>query len=416
MNEEQLGFDPTIVSAGDQKYIEIERNGQRERLVIDQLMKKAPCVAGRATTCWKAHRQGDPSPLVIKDSWQYPEREEEGELLRDATESGVINVARYYHHETVRVGGIDDDILSNVRRGLDITEAANYRAELSLPRNSLRRGQSNVINRKRSSSQTDTSIPPSKRSCSSSPTKLGRNSLPNRIHRRIIVRDYGKPIYYASSRAALLVALEGCINGYESLHTQAGMLQCDISPANLMMNEDDDNDNPSWPSFLIDLDLAIKEKRHGFSGARGKTGTRARGKAGTRAFMAIGVLLGERHSFMHDLESFFWVLFWICIHYDRPSKERVVSRFEKWNYVDTTELAMIKKGVVNDESDFLESAEENFSRYYQPMILWVNRLRRVVFPSGSRWKAPNEGLYLDMKVILQAAQKDPKVLGEEDAQ
>lgn len=67
-------------------------------------MKRAPCVAGRATTCWKAHREGDKTnhregdktntPLVIKDSWQYPEREEEGKLLAEATEKGVVNVAR----------------------------------------------------------------------------------------------------------------------------------------------------------------------------------------------------------------------------------------------------------------------------------------------------------------------------------
>ncbi|OCK73362.1 hypothetical protein K432DRAFT_271929, partial [Lepidopterella palustris CBS 459.81] len=37
MDQEQLGFDPTIVSNGDMKYIEIERNGQRERPIIDQL-------------------------------------------------------------------------------------------------------------------------------------------------------------------------------------------------------------------------------------------------------------------------------------------------------------------------------------------------------------------------------------------
>ena len=100
----------------------------------------------------------------------------------------------------------------------------------------------------------------------------------------------------ASSKASLLGALEGCIAGYESLHTRAGMLQCDISPNNLVINEEDNN--PSWSAFLIDFDLAIKEQREKPSGARGK--------AGTRAFMANGVLHDdEQHSFMHDLESFF---------------------------------------------------------------------------------------------------------------
>jgi serine/threonine protein kinase len=115
------------------------------------------------------------------------------------------------------------------------------------------------------------------------------------VHRRVITSDYGKPLYKASSRAAILAALEGGIEGYESLYTQAGIIQCDISIGNLIMNEEDNN--PSWPAFLIDFNLAIKEKREGPSGAQGKTGT--------RAFMAIGVLLGEKHSFRHDLESFF---------------------------------------------------------------------------------------------------------------
>jgi hypothetical protein len=39
----------------------------------------------------------------MKDSWQYPERSKEGELLRESTKKDVVNVARYYHHRTVRV-------------------------------------------------------------------------------------------------------------------------------------------------------------------------------------------------------------------------------------------------------------------------------------------------------------------------
>lgn len=63
----------------------------------------------------------------------------------------------------------------------------------------------------------------------------------------------------------------------------------------------------SWSSFLIDLDLAVKEDREKSSGAPNKTGT--------RAFMSIGALYGEKRSFRHDLESFFGgFFFWICIH------------------------------------------------------------------------------------------------------
>ncbi|EDN98260.1 hypothetical protein SS1G_13118 [Sclerotinia sclerotiorum 1980 UF-70] len=113
---------------------------------------------------------------------------------------------------------------------------------------------------KRLISQIDAPLPPSKRPCLISLTKADTNVLQNRVHRRVILRDYGKPIYMASSPAALLNALKDCIEGYESLH-KAGFLHRDISINNLMINED--KENPSWPSFLIDLDLAIKETRGG---------------------------------------------------------------------------------------------------------------------------------------------------------
>lgn len=45
--------------------------------------------------------------------------------------------------------------------------------------------------------------------------------------------------------------------------------------------------------------------------------------------MAIGSLLGEKHSFIHDLELFFWVIFWICIYYKRLGEGKVVIRFNK---------------------------------------------------------------------------------------
>ncbi|KAH9206687.1 hypothetical protein DL95DRAFT_450719 [Leptodontidium sp. 2 PMI_412] len=136
--------------------------------------------------------------LVIKDSWQYPEREEEGELLREATNKGVVNIARYYHHETVRVGGKDDNIRSNIREGLDITKAANYHQKASMrpPSTSAvgapRKGRSSSnTGQKWPSSCTDSPLPPGKRrSCSSFPTKAGSNAVPNWVHRRVSVRDY----------------------------------------------------------------------------------------------------------------------------------------------------------------------------------------------------------------------------------
>ncbi|PKY05935.1 hypothetical protein P168DRAFT_250930 [Aspergillus campestris IBT 28561] len=408
MNNEELGYDPSIISTSDgTRFIEITRDGQPERLFLDGLMRGASCIVGRATTCWKAHREDESDkPLVVKDSWQYPEREDEGELLREAAEKQVINVARYYYHGTVQIHGKDDDIQGAVRKGLDLKHARRHHQDHSnttpnTAAESAKTGRStSSAGRKRTSSHLSPAEPPTKRTCSTSPARSEHDPEENRVHRRIIVRDYGVPIYKAMSRVAMLSAFAECIEGYESLHRKAGFLQGDISTGNLILNKD--GGKHSWPAFLIDLDLAIKEQREQPSGARGKTGT--------RAFMAIGLLLGEKHSFMHDLESFFWVILWICIHHDGPSVSKVVRRFERWNYVDLEELAELKKGAVAHEGDFIRMTDEHFSDFYKPLGPWVNRLRKMVFPNGGRWEEENKGLYSQMKTMLKDACKDPGVL------
>ncbi|PMD53352.1 uncharacterized protein K444DRAFT_646753 [Hyaloscypha bicolor E] len=336
-----------VLAAQDTRRFEFDRLGGI-RLIIDGLMMR------------KAYCEGDLQiPLIIKDFWY------------------------------------------NIRKELDIIKAENYRPEYSIISSSasiagIRKGRSSsTAGLKRLSSQTGTSLPPSKRSCSISPTKAVSNALPNRVYRRIILRDYGKPIYKAGSRAALLAALEGCIKGYESLR-KAGFLYRDISINNLIINED--KENPSWPSFLIDLDLGIKEIRREASGARGKTGT--------RAFIAIRALLGKQYLFMHDLESIFWVLFWICIYYDGPNQERVILQFDKWNYVDMEELAKLKLGTVAKEAIFMKTITDNFTSYFEPLIPWVNRLWKIVFPRDRPYEQEDEGLYPRMKGILREACED----------
>ncbi|KAI0977545.1 hypothetical protein F4678DRAFT_468674 [Xylaria arbuscula] len=101
----------------------------------------------------------------------------------------------------------------------------------------------------------------------------------------------------------------------------------------------------------------------------------AKEKTGTRAFMAIGVLSGDDHSFMDDLESFFWVLFWVCIHYDGQGRGRT-------GY---------------------------FTPYYQVMMPWIEKSWEVVFPNSRSWRRENQELYSQMRQIFRDAQNDPLV-------
>ncbi|KAL2809727.1 hypothetical protein BJX63DRAFT_434895 [Aspergillus granulosus] len=389
INKDGQQLDPTIHTSSDgEQYIQIERNGRSERIVIDQLVRRSSCIVGRATTCWKAHYQGDnaETPLVIKDSWQYPERDEEGELLRMATAGGVVKVARYYYHETVKNGGEVDDT-RGLRKGLDLSQATYYQSTPS------------------EFSRSDTQVTSGATGdCSGSSKKRKRSlvtpgqKILHRVHRRVIVQDYGIPIYKAKSPLAMLSAIKSCLKGYKSLHEKVGLLQGDISTGNLMISDEEDH---PWPGFLVDLDLAIKATRKGSSGA----------KTGTRAFMAISLLLGKKHTFMHDLESFFWVIFWICIHYDGPTKKsKVIPMFERWNYADMEELAFWKQGIVSVPQNFIMMVDKNITPFYRPLAPWLNRLRKVVFPSGKPFKNPDLALYSKMKRVLRDAQRDPNVI------
>ncbi|KAI1744015.1 hypothetical protein F4680DRAFT_408192 [Xylaria scruposa] len=400
MRDEDVGFDPTIRTENGRHVVTITRNGKTERFVVDNIMPRTSgSLVSRATTCWLAHREDDPqTSFVIKDYWQDWQgtargEEGEGELLKYAAEKGVDNVVRYYHHETVVVRGQVDDVRNNVRGELDITKA-NLCSEPALSSTTETLG----TKRKRSSGRTGTPPPPSKRPCLGSAD--GSSALPNRIHRRIIVRDHGKKIHKASSRVALLRALEGCINGHKSLH-KAGILHRDISIGNLIINED--VNNPSPFSFLIDLDHAIKEER--LSASEKKTGT--------LIFMSIGVLKGDRHSFMDDLESFFWVLLWICINYE--ARGEYIEPCMLAGYLDRNnirDLFVFKKSLIDEEPYFLKKAQESFTPYYQPLIRWVNELRKVVFPNDRRWMEEDPLLYARMTAVLQEAQEDPEVLAE----
>ncbi|KAI1112299.1 hypothetical protein F5Y14DRAFT_463577 [Nemania sp. NC0429] len=353
MDDEALGFDPTIVKTDRQQYIGVKHNEKAKRLVLDELIKPAGFI-GRATDSWQS--------LGRNEEGKSPDRNNEGELLQEATALGITNVARHYSHKTVRVKAQDDDVVGNIRKGLDITQASNYRNE----------------------------------------------PLRNRIHRRIVLRHFRKPIYQASSRAALLRALEGCIQGHKSLYEKAGLLHRDISINNLMINEA--SEETSFSSFLIDLDHAVKADQ---TEANRTEASGAKEVAGTRPFIATGVLLGLHpcHTYTDDLESFFWVLFWICTHYDGNGQSRK-TRFSDWINEEPSQLGVMKLRLASDSRYFIPEMNKWFTPYYKPLIPWVDKLRKVVFPSDRSWQREDETLYFRMKEILRDAQNCPLVTAD----
>ncbi len=129
---------------------------------------------------------------------------------------------------------------------------------------------------------------------------------------------------------------------------------------------------------------------------------------GTRFFMAIGALLGEHHSFMHDLESVFWSLFWVCIHWNGPGENPRKSEFEDWDYLSTNKLAEAKAGRVSNR--IFNTVDINFTTYCKPLISCLKELHKVVFPGGVARLEEDRGLYTQMKSVLKKAGGDPAAL------
>lgn len=99
----------------------------------------------------------------------------------------------------------------------------------------------------------------------------------------------------------LLTTLRDAIKAHRSLFLKGNILHRDVSKNNIIITNPDKTG--SFAGMLIDLDLA-KVLSSGRSGARHQTGT--------MEFIAIKVLLGIDHTYRHDLESFFYVLIWLC--------------------------------------------------------------------------------------------------------
>ncbi len=246
MDDERLGFDPDLHKSAGERVVTIIKDGAKEHLRLkDRIRSSADCIVGRATTCWTAHREGDESEeFVVKDSWQYVDRPEEGSLLRDADKAGVKNIAKYYHHEDVYFNGKRDCVISNIRNNMrDHKETvypladeegslassawldadADPGAQGSHGKKSKQQkklgkkvvqSKGRATKKKRPSAEDATNSQPAKR-VRSSLVPVGNKERPefDRVRRRIVLKSVGKPLLEASNLAALVTGLLGGVKG-----------------------------------------------------------------------------------------------------------------------------------------------------------------------------------------------------------
>ena len=147
----------------------------------------------------------------------------------------------------------------------------------------------------------------------------GKETFGNRLLQYLAILPAGRALWDFRTIEELLTALRDSIKAHSSLYIKGKILFRDISENNIIIT--DPKKANGFTGMLIDLDLA-KEIGSEQTGETHPTGT--------MEFMSIEALRKVDHTYRHDLESIFYVLFWICAR-------RVWQREFRCNWEDRPE-------------------------------------------------------------------------------
>ncbi|KAI0859443.1 serine/threonine-protein kinase Sgk2 [Xylaria cubensis] len=206
----------------------------------------------------------------------------------------------------------------------------------------------------------------------------------NRIYSCVVVSPAGRVISEFETIKELLESMRDAIRAHESLLVTGGILHRDISASNIIITNPHTADG--FKGMLIDLDFA-KLLENGRTGALSPTGT--------MKFMAIEVLINEGHSFRHDLESFFYVLLWMCAR-KSWSKVKLLSRNErpvKLSQLEKWRTGNFKATARNKELDMGQRGFQvilnEFPKAFEVVKPLCETIRLLLFPQDK-----NHNLFL----------------------
>ncbi|KAF8449547.1 hypothetical protein BGX38DRAFT_1187532 [Terfezia claveryi] len=351
MTASQLGFDECyndnsgttflpLVGSENSYPAYLHFGGKKFRLL--KILCWSPAIITRGTLCWLAKECDSKSSIcadndcstctecvekmcVIKEAWRDTQLTSESTLWQVAKQKEVLGCL------DIIVAGDTDVVVrnsreqNNVRKYFDYTEATLVEWKI-LPEETgeigRRKRKSGAVilqtihsedesdverakpvpimteSRKRAGSQLESSSP-------SKTNKLkGSDVVQARTRSFMVVRNVGKPLDSRIRPLNLAETLRDAINCHRSLYEKAGILHCDVSIYNIMRMRG----TSGLKGFLIDLDYA-----HQLSNLQEQSPC----ITGTAPFMALELLQRPGtptcHTWRHDLESFFYVLIWLCI-------------------------------------------------------------------------------------------------------
>ncbi|KAJ4308018.1 hypothetical protein N0V84_012350 [Fusarium piperis] len=380
MDDAIIGLDTFIRREHGHRHVTLnDANGREASIRLEKPIVWQKAVVCRGTTCFTT-RGGN----VAKFSWVSDKRKLEVEHLKLAQDKGVKGVARVVAHRQITT-------IAELREGLEFRERHQFRNEtvhFDSPSSISSGGK-----RKSSSGHTSDGASGSKRHRSSSQkSRLLQRASPtlsnptrpslytssedlweNRIYSCLVISPAGRVISGFRTTKELLAAMRDAIKAHQSLYTVGNILHRDISSNNIIITTPKAADG--FEGMLIDLDLA-KERDSGPSGARHQTGT--------MQFMAVEVLRRVDHTYRHDLESFFYVLLWMCArqswHNDFPEPEEKPrqSLLRKWEIGSFQDIADAKEGHMTVNG--LERIMDEFPKALADVKPLCMNIKRILFP------------------------------------
>ncbi|KAJ7248584.1 hypothetical protein B0H12DRAFT_716381 [Mycena haematopus] len=356
-----LGYDTSIVQTdNDRRSIEV---AGMQYDVVGKALFISDVMRGRGTVCWRVHHSGQ--DFVIKDTWDDDSRPyAEAQILHMA--ASVYGVPKLVADIIVKVNNVEG-------------RTDRLRSHLPPPTESSARELHEIY-----------------------------SQIEKRVHRRVVLTPFGHALSTFASRKELISVFIDAVKAHRDLYEKAKVLHRDISVNNILLVPSDDLLPTSSTAatlagpatensvagdavatspglrrgLLIDLDCALVLDD---DSGRGSTATGHR--IGTLPFMAIDILVEgdelHQHEPHHDLESFLYVLIWVCVHYAGPSNaERQNfdinhSKLKPWVHGESyVTIGKAKAASMMVDKYWKTDVLDNFAPYFEPLKPCVTAWRK----------------------------------------
>ncbi|KAL1738917.1 hypothetical protein HDZ31DRAFT_50247 [Schizophyllum fasciatum] len=326
-----LGRGPVLATRADGTRL-LTVNGVEYEVV--ERLHSTPHVRGGGTVCWRCRRSGSDDDYVIKKAWVDSRRAgTEASILKEV--EGVYGVPAL----------VDREIAVDIDGNRISTD--QFRKCLRM----LGRG------------------------------KELRDVEMLELH-RLVMRPCGVPLTEFRSKEELLSGMRDGVVAHWGLWDDRGILHCDISDTNILLRQDEPEERVRR-GLLIDLASATHVSGTDKVAPFGHC-------VGTVAFVSCTLLLHSDvpHGAAHDLESFLYVLMWICTSYNGPKSSRAVpfdvhqTPMGKWHTSqDDLEIGQQKWEIMRGKSEpeFRAFLDETFDPYFDDLKDCVCELRQAIF-------------------------------------